>query len=32
MSTTPRYLNAAALIVERVLERQEPGGGWERVS
>ena len=31
MSTTPRYLNAAALIVERVLERQEPGGGWERV-
>ena len=31
MSTTPRYLNAAALIVERVLQRQEPGGGWERV-
>ena len=31
MSAAPRYLNAAALIVERVLERQEPGGGWERV-
>ena len=31
MSATARYLNAAALIVERVLERQEPGGGWERV-
>lgn len=31
MSASPRYLNAAALIVARVLERQEPGGGWERV-
>lgn len=31
MSESPRYLNAAALIVDRVLERQEPGGGWERV-
>ena len=24
-------LNAARVIVERVLERQSPGGGWERV-
>ena len=31
MSAAPRYLNAAALIVARVLERQEPGGGWERI-
>ena len=31
MSASPRYLNAAALIVDRVLARQEPGGGWERV-
>ena len=31
MSAEPRYLNAAALIVARVLERQEPGGGWERI-
>ena len=31
MSESPRYLNAASLIVARVLERQEPGGGWERV-
>ena len=31
MSASPRYLNAAALIVARVLERQEPGGGWERI-
>ena len=27
----PRYLNAAAVIVERVLAAQSPGGGWERV-
>ena len=27
----PRYLNAAAIIVEHVLAAQEPGGGWERV-
>ena len=27
----PRYLNAAAIIVERVLAAQRPGGGWERV-
>lgn len=26
----PRALLGAALLVERVLERQEPGGGWER--
>ncbi|MCC7207111.1 MAG: hypothetical protein IT323_07395 [Anaerolineae bacterium] len=25
----PRFLNSAAIIVERVLEQQEPGGGWE---
>ena len=31
MSASPRYLNAAALIVDRVLARQEPEGGWERV-
>ena len=31
MSESPRSLNAAALIVDRVLERQEPGGGWERL-
>ena len=31
MSASPRYLNAAALIVARVLQRQEPGGGWERI-
>ena len=27
----PDCLNAARIIVERVLERQAPGGGWERV-
>ena len=27
----PRYLNAAAIIVERVLAAQSPGGGWERI-
>lgn len=27
----PDCLNAARIIVERVLERQSPGGGWERV-
>ena len=27
----PRYLNAAAIIVERILAAQSPGGGWERV-
>ena len=27
----PNCLNAARIIVERVLERQAPGGGWERV-
>lgn len=26
----PSCLNAASLLVETVLERQEPGGGWER--
>ena len=31
MKNDPVYLNAARLIVERVLERQEPKGGWERV-
>ena len=31
MSESPRYLNAASLIAARVLERQEPEGGWERV-
>ena len=30
VSAEPRYRNAAALIVDRVLERQEPRGGWER--
>jgi hypothetical protein len=25
-----RYRNAAYILVERVLARQEPGGGWER--
>jgi hypothetical protein len=25
------YLNGAGLIVERVLERQRPGGGWQRL-
>jgi hypothetical protein len=25
------YLNAARIIVERVLERQRPSGGWERL-
>ena len=27
----PRYLNAAAIIVECVLAAQRPGGGWERI-
>ena len=27
----PRYLNAAAIIVEHVLAAQSPGGGWRRV-
>lgn len=27
----PRYLNAAAIIVEHVLAAQSPGGGWQRV-
>ncbi len=27
----PRYLNAAAIIVEHVLAAQSPGGGWERI-
>jgi len=27
----PRYLNAAAVIVEHVLAAQSPGGGWQRV-
>ena len=31
MSDDPRYLNAASIIVERVLDRQEPGGGWEHL-
>jgi hypothetical protein len=25
----PRYLNAASIIVDTVLRKQEPGGGWE---
>ena len=25
------YLNAARIVVERVLERQRPGGGWDRL-
>ena len=29
MTDDPRYLNAASVIVSRVLEKQEPGGGWE---
>jgi hypothetical protein len=28
MGDDPRFLNAAAVIVEKVLEKQEPGGGW----
>ena len=31
MGDDPRYLNAAAIIVERILAAQSPGGGWERV-
>ena len=31
MMDNPRYLNAAYIILERVLERQEPGGGWLRM-
>lgn len=31
LSDDPRYLNAARLIVERVLERQDDGGGWDRL-
>ena len=27
----PRYLNAAAIIVEHALAAQSPGGGWQRV-
>ena len=27
----PAALNAASILVERVLERQSPGGGWERI-
>jgi hypothetical protein len=26
----PFYLNAARIIIERVLERRTPGGGWDR--
>jgi hypothetical protein len=29
MGDDPRYLNAAAAIVARVLAAQQPGGGWE---
>jgi hypothetical protein len=29
MENDPRFLNAAAIIVERVLEKQSPGGGWD---
>ena len=25
----PRFLNAAAIIVEKALEKQSPGGGWD---
>jgi hypothetical protein len=31
MGDDPRYLNAAAIIVERILAAQSPGGGWVRV-
>ena len=31
MGDDPRYLNAAAIIVEHILAAQSPGGGWERV-
>ena len=30
MDSNPRYLNAAAFLVEKILEKQVPGGGWER--
>ena len=26
----PFYLNAARIVVDRVLERQTPDGGWDR--
>jgi hypothetical protein len=29
LTPDPRFLNSAAIIVEHVLEKQEPGGGWE---
>ena len=31
MGDDPRYLNAAAIIVEHILAAQSPGGGWERI-
>ena len=27
----PRFMNAAHLVAERLLERRTPGGGWERL-
>ena len=30
LDDNPQYLNAATIIVEKVLEKQSPGGGWER--
>ena len=29
MDDDPRFLNAAAIIVEKVLSKQSPGGGWD---
>jgi hypothetical protein len=29
LTADPDFLNSASIIVERVLEKQEPGGGWE---
>lgn len=31
MTDDPRYLNAARIVVERVLERQGGDGGWDRL-
>ena len=30
-SDDPRFMNAAHLVAERLLERRTPGGGWERL-
>jgi hypothetical protein len=29
LDNDPRFLNAAAIIVEKALEKQSPGGGWD---